>query len=334
VKQSCPTSTFPALLQHFFVQGLIAQRNASTQTVASYRDTFRLLLTFAKDHVGKAPAKLGMEDFDEPLVTAFLDHLEVQRKNSIRTRNVRLAAIRSFVNHVSSRAPAALPAFHRVLGIPFKRFDKPMLGFLSREEVDAIIAAPDRNTWSGRRDHALFSTFYNTGARVSELIGLRQSDVHLARGPHVRLHGKGRKERSVPLWKSSTAILADWFREIGPTSEFVFPNRHREPLSRSGVERRLRPAVRAATECCPTLRGRRISPHTFRHTTAMHLLQSGVDLATIALWLGHESTETTDQYLEANLEMKRTALAKMPEPSARRRRYQPTEDELAFLEKL
>jgi integrase/recombinase XerD len=327
--------SFPALVQEFFGQRLIAQRNASPRTVASYRDTFRLLLTFADQRLRKPPATMHLADLDAPLILDFLDHLETERGNSPRTRNLRLTAIRSFLGFASYRDPTALPIAQRILAIPSKRFERPLMGFLAREEIDAILAAPDRTTWSGRRDHVLFATLYNTGARVSEIIGVRRGDLALDRSLFVRLHGKGRKERSVPLWRTTGQALRNWLTHLpAPTEQPLFPNRAGCAMSRSGVAERLAAAVRAAAEQCPSLRARRISPHTVRHTTAMHLLQAGVDITVIALWLGHESPTTTHLYVEADLQMKERALAKVQAPDGSSGRYRPGDRLLAFLEGL
>ena len=265
------TNGFPALLQDFFQRRLIAERGASAHTIASYRDTFQLLLRYARERTGRTPSALGIEDIDAPLVLAFLDHLEAERGNSPRTRNLRLTAIRSFMRHVSLHAPDALPVAERVLAISSKRFDRPALVFLSREEVEAVLAAPDRSTKSGRRDAVLLSVMYNSGARVSELIGLRVADVLLDRACALVLHGKGRKERVIPIWKDTAKQLRDWLAHIDGSPEApVFPNRFGKPLTRSGVEQRLRVAVATASGRCHSLAGRRISPHTLRHTTAMH----------------------------------------------------------------
>lgn len=330
-----PTITFAALLQDFFLLRLGTQRGASARTIASYRDTFELLLRFVERHTGKPPSGLTLRDLDAPLVLDFLDHLEKERRNSPRTRNVRLAAIRSFMRYASVRDPASLAVAQRVLDIPVKRFDRPVLGFLTREEVGAILDAPDRSTWSGRRDAVLFATLYNTGARVSEITGLRVASALLDRELAVHLHGKGRKQRVVPLWKSTAAQLRDWLGEIDRSPDApLFPSRVGKALSRSGVEDRLQLAVRKAVERCPSLRGRCISPHTMRHTTAMHLLQSGVALPVIALWLGHESPQTTHCYVEADLAMKEAALQRVHDPSPRRTRFQASDPLLAFLDGL
>lgn len=328
-------TTFPGLLQDFFCRRLVAERGVSARTVASYRDAFELLLRFAERETGKTPSALAFEDLDAPMVLAFLDHLETERGNSARTRNNRLAAIRSFMRYASLRDPTSLVIAQRILAIPRKRFDMPVLGFISRDEVKALLDAPSTSTWSGQRDRVLLATLYNTGARVSEIVGLRIADVLFDRESAVHLHGKGRKERVVPLWKSTVAELRRWLARIDRRPDApVFPNRAGKPLSRSGVEQRLRLAVAIATRHCPSLAGRRVSPHTIRHTTAMHLLQSGVDLAVIALWLGHESPTTTHLYLEADLAMKTAALRKVADPSPRRARFRATDRLLAFLDGL
>lgn len=330
-----PAWSFPTLLQDFFVKRLAAQRGASTHTIASYRDAFELLLRYAEKETGRPPSSLTMEDLDAPLILAFLDHLEQRRGNTARTRNARLAAIHSFMRYASLRAPASLAVAQRVLAIPAKRFDRPVLGFLTREETEALLDAPDRSTWTGQRDAVLLATLYNTGARVSEIIGLRVADILLDRAVAVRLRGKGRKERSIPLWSSTAAALRAWLRLIGQASDSpVFPNRIGRPLSRSGVEERLRLAVASAAEKCPTLLGRRVSPHTLRHTTAMHMLQRGVDITVIALWLGHEDPSTTHLYVEADLGMKEAALQRVEDPSPRTRRFRAGDRLLAFLETL
>lgn len=330
-----PTIAFSTLVQDFFHRRLINERAASAQTVASYRDAFELLLHFAEHRTGRAASALTLSDLDAPMILTFLDHLEEERGNSPRTRNLRLTAVRSFMRYASVRDPASLPIAQRVLAIPTKRFDRPVLGILSREEVNALLDAPDRATFSGQRDAVLFATLYNTGARVSEITCLNVGDVLIDRQCALRLHGKGRKERVVPLWKSTVAQLREWLPRINGGSESaVFPNRSGERLSRSGVEHRLRVALRTAAVRCPTLAGRRISPHTLRHTTAMHLLQSGVDVTVIAIWLGHEDTATTHQYIEADLAMKESALRHLDDPSPQPLRFRAGDRLLAFLEAL
>lgn len=326
---------FPALLQDFFLRRLIKERGVSSHTIASYRDSFELLLDYLEQCSGRTPSALTLEDLDAPRILAFLDHLEAERGNSPRTRNLRLTAIRSFLRYASVRDPTCLPVAQRVLAISTKRFDRPALDYLTREEVEALLDAPDRDTWSGQRDTVLFALLYNTGARVSEVTGLTITDVLLDRASALLLHGKGRKERVVPLWKSTAALLRTWLPRIehSPGSP-VFPNRSGQRLSRSGVEYRLRTALRKAAERCPSLASRRISPHTLRHTTAMHLLQSGVDITVIALWLGHEDTATTHLYIEADLAMKEAALNRIKDPSPTPVRFTANDHLLAFLEAL
>jgi site-specific recombinase XerD len=326
---------FATLVREFFCGRLIAQQNVSTRTVASYRDTFRLLLHFFADCRGRPPTAVTLADLDAPAVLAFLDHLEQRRGNSIRTRNARLAALRSFLKYAATRDPTCLPAVQRVLAIPMKRFPRPLLEYLSRQEMAAILAAPDGSTWSGQRDRVLFALMYNTGARVSEAIGLQRSDAELAPSRTVRINGKGRKQRVIPLWKSTADCLREWLPRIGQQPDSpLFPNTRGQSLSRSGVEVRLQEAVQVATSSCPTLKDRRISPHTLRHTTAMHLLQSGVDITVIAIWLGHEGTETTHLYVEANLTMKEQALSRIEEMPTPSLRYRASDELLRFLEEL
>lgn len=327
--------SFPTLLQDFFCQRLIAQRNASARTVASYRDSFRLLLRYAHSHLRKAPAALSLTDLNAPFILSFLDYLEKERGNSVRSRNARLSAVRSFLRYASFRDPEALTTIQSVLAIPTKRFDRPLLGFLTRDEIQAILLAPDQSTWSGQRDHIMLATFYNTGARVSEIIALRIMDVVLGRDASVHIRGKGRKARVTPLWRSTAKLLQTWSTHIRRAPDApVFPNRDGAPLSRSGIEQRLRKAVEVAQVSCPTLCGRRISPHTLRHTTAMHLLQSGIDITVIALWLGHESPATTHRYIEADLAMKDRALKHLQPPRTRSVRYRAPDSVLAFLDSL
>jgi integrase/recombinase XerD len=323
--------TFPALVQDFFLQALGCQRGASPRTIEAYRDTFRLLLAYAQKRLKKSPVDFALRDLDASLLLGFLDHLENDRGNSVRTRNARLTAVRSFLHYASLRDVTELPALQRSLAIPMKRFDKPLLGFLSRQEMESILAAPDRSTWSGERDFVLFSTAYNTGTRVSELAALKVEDVDLAHR-WIRILGKGRKLRQVPIWKSTAILLKSWINRCnGGPSDPVFPNRQRKHMTRSGVEKRLRAAVRVAVAVCPSLVGRKISPHTLRHTTAMHLLQAGVDLSSIALWLGHTNPSTTHAYVESDLAMKERTLNKLAPPSARSQRFHADDRLVAFL---
>lgn len=326
---------FPALVQDFFQRRLVAERGVSAHTLASYRDTFTLFLRDVEQHTGKTPASLTFEDLTAPTILAFLDRLETERGNSPRTRNLRLTAVRSFMRYASVRDPASLPVAQRVLAIATKRVDHPVLGFLSREEVQALLDAPDRTTWSGQRDAVLFAVLYNTGARVSEITSLRVADVLLDRAAAVHLHGKGRKERVIPLWKRTAAQVREWLTHIDRTPNApVFPNRAKRPLSRSGVEHRLQVAITTASARCPSLAARSISPHTLRHTSAMHLLQSGVDITTIALWLGHEDPATTHRYIEADLAMKDAALQRLEAPTMTPVRFKARDRLLAFLEAL
>lgn len=329
------TTDLARLLESFFCQRLIGQRNASRQTIYSYRDTFRLLLNFSEQYLSKAVADLRLADINATLILAFLNNLESQRHNCIRSRNTRLAAIRSFMQYAALQEPQALPGIQQVLAIPMKRFDRPMVKYLASTEMQAIIDAPDVTTWNGQRDHVLFATLYNTGARVSEIISICRGDFDSDHGQSVHLHGKGRKERLVPLWKSTVKLLRKWITQIDPDLRNpLFPNRFGQRMSRSGVESRLRLALPKAITQCPSLAGKIVSPHVIRHTTAMHLLQAGVDLSVIALWLGHESIVTTHQYLEADLRMKEKALAKLQPPTLHSARYKPSSEVLSFLERL
>ena len=335
MKKTLITTDFAILLQDFFCQRLIQQRNVSHQTVCSYRDTFRLLLRFSEKQLGKPAVDLHLVDIDASLVLAFLNHLESQRHNCVRSRNARLAAIRSFLHYAALQKPETLASIQKVLALPLKRFDRSMVRYLTLVEMQAILNATDRSTWSGRRDYVLLATLYNSGARVSEIIALRRVDFESTHSQAIYLHGKGRKERVVPLWKRTVKSLKEWLTQIKPDPQQpLFPNRFGQMLSRSGVESRLRMANTKAIERCPSLENKTISPHVIRHTTAMHLLQAGVDLSVIALWLGHESITTTHQYLEADLRMKEKALAKLQPPNMHSARYKPPNDVLSFLDRL
>jgi site-specific recombinase XerD len=335
MKPKSAASSFAALVQGFFCQHLIQQRNASAQTVASYRDTFRLLLGYLQKVRKKLPSAVKLADLDAPVVSAFLDHLEKKRHNSIRTRNTRFAAIRSFLKYAAALDPASLPIIQRVLAMPMKRFSRRLLGYMSRDEVMAILDAPNASTWSGQRDRVLFALLYNTGARVSEALALRRSDVSLGPSRNVQITGKGRKQRMIPLWSDTAKRLREWMARISQDPQAcLFPNRNGQPLSRSGAEKRLRRAVKAAASQCPTLRSKRVSPHTFRHTTAMHLLQSEGNIATVAMWLGHEGIGTTHQYVEANMAMKEDALSKLAEIPTKALRFRVSDKLLQFLENL
>jgi site-specific recombinase XerD len=329
-----PTALAP-LLQQFFLERLQNQRQASPCTISAYRDTFRLFLAFAQAKLRKRPADLSIEDLSTQLILDFLDHLESHRKNSIRTRNARFAAIRSFIQYVGFREPKNLALTHGVLGIPMKRFERRQVGFLSREHIEAIIAAPDISTWTGRRDRLLLATLYNTGARVSELIGVRVDDVGLSRSPSIRLHGKGRKERIIPLWSTTAAQIRQWLREEPHTSTSpLFPSRGGHRLSRTNVTERLQLAVQGAASVRPELGKSKVTPHIFRHSLAMHLLQAGVDINVIALWLGHESPATTHMYVEADLAMKERSLKSLHPPSMKAVRFRASDPLMHFLNAL
>jgi site-specific recombinase XerD len=320
------------LLEAFFTDRLMLQRRASPHTISAYRDTFRLLLGFARQQLGKEPSTLDLQDLDAPLIGSFLESLEKERGNGVRSRNARLAAIHSFFRYLAMRAPDHSAVIQRVLAIPHKRFDRTLVSFLTPPEFQALLAAPDSQTWSGRRDHALLVLAVQTGLRVSELIQLNDQDVHLDTGPHVRCSGKGRKERCTPLTAQTTAVLRQWLRiRGGQLGDPLFPSRRRARLSRDAVEKLVAKHATRAASMCPSLAKKHISPHTLRHTAAMQLLQAGVDRSVIALWLGHESIETTEIYLHADLKMKERALAlTAPLPTAAQR-YRPTDALLAFL---
>ena len=329
------TVSFPTLLQRFFTQRLMQQRRASPHTIGSYRDTFRLLLHFAQARLGRPPTQLAFEQIDAPFVAAFLDELENGRGIAARTRNLRLTAIRSFFRYSAFEAPAHAAQIQRVLAIPSQRFMRAQVGFLTRPELEALLAAPDSHTWSGRRDHAILLVAVQGGLRLSELTGLRRDTVILGTGAHIRVLGKGRKERATPLTKQTVAVLRAWLREIPDKADAtVFPNARGGRLSADGVQYLLTKHVATASKTCPSLQQRRVTPHMLRHTTAMELLLAGMDRALIALWLGHESVETTQIYLDANLAMKEQALAKTAPPEGKPGRYRPDDQLMAFLKRL
>ncbi len=338
-RPSVPRSppSFAALVQSFFTEHLTQQRAMSPCTVATYRDGFVLFLDFATARLHKPPTTMKLQDITPALILAFLDHLEQDRGNAVRTRNARLAALRAFLKFAGHRDVNALHVVEQALGVPMKRFERPMLGFLTREEMLAIIGKPG-STWTSQRDHLLLHMLYNTGARVSEIIAVRLADVVLDGAACVHLHGKGRKQRTMPLWRSTVKTIRSWLRfnpSLLPTSTLL-PNRGGGTMTRTNVAQRLALAVAAATPAMPSLRDRHISPHTLRHTTAMHLLQSGEPIDGIALWLGHESPTTTHQYTEANLAMKEKALARMMDPDcdAPSRRFRASDSLLEFLKGL
>jgi site-specific recombinase XerD len=322
-------------LQAFFADYLCQQRRLSPQTIVSCRDTFRLLLTFLRDQTGVEPSALRIADVDAPAVLRFLTYLEEQRGNSVRSRNIRLSAIRSFFRLVALRDPDSLGIVTRVLAIPMKRADRKLIGYLTRTEIQALLAAPDQAMWSGRRDHALLLTLYNSGARVSEVMTLKRAQVCFGASTFVQLLGKGRKERTVPLWPATAHVLKAWFAELGEDAgPLAFPNARGKALSREGVDYRLQHAIQRALPACPSLATKHITPHVIRHTTAMHLLQAGVDIATIALWLGHENIETTHMYLQADLAMKEKALEKLDPLEGGWKRFQADDPLLTFLNSL
>ncbi|MFN0299819.1 MAG: tyrosine-type recombinase/integrase [Burkholderiales bacterium] len=332
-KQAPPS--FAALVQSFFAEHLTQQRALSARTVAAYRDAFVLFLDFTQARLHKAPTAMLLADLTPSLILAFLDHLESDRHNTVRSRNARLAALRTFLKFAARRDLTALQTVEQALGVPMKRFERPLLGFLTREEMLAVIGVPAAG-WMSQRDHLLLALLYNTGARVSEVIGVRVADVVLAPAACVHLHGKGRKERSVPLWRSTVKVIRAWLRlnpDLGPASALL-PNRAGQAMTRSNVTQRLALAVEAAARTTPSLESRAISPHCLRHSTAMHLLQSGVDISVIALWLGHESPTTTHQYVEADLAMKEKALARLQDPNVVARRFRADDSLLAFLKTL
>ncbi len=326
---------FPALLQAFFTDRLLHQRQASPHTIASYRDTFCLLLAFAQKRLKKAPSVLHLKDLDTPFLGAFLDHLEKERGNTARSRNVRLAALHSFFHYVALHEPGHSALAQRVLAIPSKRYHRKQIQFLTRPEVEALLAVPDQSTWAGRRDRALLLVAVQTGLRVSELIGLRCQDVALGTGAHLRCTGKGRKERCTPLRREIVAALRAWLDERnGQSTDPVFPNARGHALSPEGVEYLLAKHTATARQQCPSLEKKQITPHVLRHTAAMELLQSGVDRSVIALWLGHESMETTQVYLHADLALKEQALARTVPLGMPIRRYRPDDKLLSFLKSL
>ena len=293
---------FPVLLECFFTKRMMSQRRASPHTIASYRDTFRLLLQFAQKRLDKAASQVTIENLNAPFIGAFLDDLENGRRNSVQSRNLRMTAIRSFFRYLALEAPHHSGLIQRVLAIPSKRRAQRLVGFLTRNEVDALLAAPDRNTWIGRRDHTLLLVAVQTGLRLSELTALRQQDLVLASGAHVRCEGKGRKQRCTPLTKTTIRVLAQWVHEQGrEDTKILFPNARGDRLSSDAVQHLVSKYARVAQQNCPSLKHRRVTPHLLRHTSAMELLQAGVDLTVIALWLGHESIETTRIYLDADL---------------------------------
>lgn len=328
-------NNFPGLIEAFFTDRLMRQRQVSPNTIASYRDSFCLLFKFAKQRLNKEPSALSIEDLDAAFIGSFLDHIEKDRGNCARSRNVRLAAIHSFFKFIALQDPSHSALIQRVLSIPTKKYDRKPIDFLSKSEIEALLAAPNRKTWNGRRDRALLLLAIQTGLRVSELIGLTCKDIVLDNGAHVRCKGKGRKDRCTPLRKELVATLRSWLRErSGQPDDPLFPNTRGGFLSRDGVEYLLAKHVAVAGPKCPSIQKKRVSPHVLRHTAAMELLQHGVDITVIALWLGHETPETTQVYVQANLKMKEEALAKTTPVNVKPGRYQPGDQLLAFLKSL
>ena len=328
--------SFASLVQQFFTEYLVKQRALSSQTIASYRDAMLLFLNFAHKRLGKTPTEINLSDIEPDLILEFLDYLEQQRHNSVRSRNLRLTALRAFLKFAERRDVSSFYTIERALGIPMKRFERPMLGYLSREEMLAVIGEPGE-TWTSQRDHLLFAMLYNTGARVSEIINVRVGDVIMDEVACVHLQGKGRKQRSTPLWKSTVQEIRTWLKHNPTygTDSVLLPNREGHIMTRCNVTQRLNIAVARAGKVHNNLLKRQISPHTIRHTTAMHLLQSGVNFSVIALWLGHESMITTHRYVEADLAMKEKALARLQEPDTKACRYHPPNDALIeFLQAL
>jgi site-specific recombinase XerD len=330
-----PKTNFAILLQRFFTQRLMQERQASPHTISSYRDTFRLLLQYTLKRLKKAPTSVAFEDIDAPLISAFLDDLQSNRGITARSRNIRLAAIRSFFKFAAFEMPSRTAQIQRILAIPSKRHTRVQVGFLTRQEVDAILAAPSQNTWSGRRDQALLLLAVQTGARLSEITALKRQDVILGAGAHIHITGKGRKERCTPLTKQTAAVLKSWLQEPARCiTDVLFPNARGARLSADGVQYIVAKHAAAARKHCPSLKHKRVSPHLLRHTTAMELLRAGNDTSVIALWLGHESPETTQIYLSADLALKERILAKTKPHEGRHGSYRPKDGLLAFLNSL
>src|SRR5271156_2537694 len=328
-------ASLASLLERFFTQRLMQQRQASPHTISSYRDSFRQFLKFIQQRLCKPPSRLTFEEIDAPLIVAFLDDLEKHKGISVRSRNLRLTAIHSFFRYAAFEAPAHSAQIQRALAIPSKRFARTLVPFLARPEVEALLAAPDRRSWSGRRDHAFMLVAVQTGLRLSEMTGLKREDLILGAGAHVRVIGKGRKERCTPLARSTLAVLTTWLREPQRgTDDVLFPSAMGRRLSVHGVQYLLNKHRTTASTSCPSLKQKRVTVHRLRHTMAMDLLQAGVDRAVIALWLGHESVETTQIYLDATLAMKEHALAKTSPPHGKPGRYHPGDRLLGFLNSL
>jgi site-specific recombinase XerD len=313
------------VLQGFFTDRLARQKKASPNTVAAYRDCCRLLLAFAQAKTGKAPSQFSLADLDATLIGEFLHHLEEQRGNGSATRNARLAAIHSLFKYAAPKAPEHAAVISQVLAIPPRRRERAIVSYLTAEEIDALVAAPGRETWHGRRDRALLLLDVQTGLRVSELTGLKRQDIHLGTGPHVRCHGKGRKDRATPLTTQTVKVMRTWLAELSPDPAGpLFPTQPGGPLSRDAVERLVARHAATAAAACPSIKEKHVTPHTLRHSAAMTLLKNGVDTSVIALWLGHEGSETTQIYLHADMTIKEHALARVQQPGTTPGRYRRT----------
>lgn len=327
--------TFPTLLQRFFTQRLMQEKRVSANTISSYRDTFRLLLRFAQKRLRTPPDRLAFEKLDAPLIAAFLSDLEKKRGVTVRTRNLRLTAIRSFFRFAAYEMPTHSAQIQRVLAMPAKRFDRKLIDFLTRPEVDVLLAAPDKSTWNGRRDHALLLTTLQTGLRLSEVTGLQRQHVTFGTGAHLEVLGKGRKQRAVPLCKPVADVLEAWLDELSPAQDdIVFPSVRGGRLSADAVARLLKKHIAVASDACPSLKQKNITFHCLRHTTAMDLLHAGVEQTVIALWLGHESIETTQIYLDADLALKERILARTIPFDSKPGKFRPDDKLLSFLNQL
>jgi site-specific recombinase XerD len=328
-------SLFSPTLQAFFTDRLITQRNASPRTIGAYRDTLKLLLRFAQERTGKQPSQLHFDDLDAPLIGAFLDYLEVERGNTPRTRNARLAAIHSLYRYAAFRHPEHAQTIARVIEIPAKRHERAMISYLDLDEIKALLAAPDRSTWLGRRDRAMLLTAIQTGVRVSELVTLRVGDISLSTGAHLKVIGKGRKQRSATLTPETVAVLREWMRERdGQAHEPLFPTRRGGTLTTRAIALLLDKHVTNAADQCPSLASKRVTPHVLRHTNAMLLRAENTDILTIALWLGHETTKSTEIYLHADDKLKQQAIERTTPTGTPPGRYKPPDTLLAFLERL
>ena len=336
MKSNKNTPDIPSLIRSFLIEHLLNHKNASPNTIKSYGEVIRLLLEYLQCRYRIRPEKITLKDLSTKNIIEFLDHLQKERENSINTRNSRLAVIRSFVNYLLLVNPTWTADLRGILAIPVKKSGKKLVDYLSQEEMNLLLETPSPSTWSGQRDRVLLLVMYNTGARVSEIARLKVADVKLeSRSGKISLVGKGRKERSLPLWKTTVKVIQEWIKRNGYSPEMpLLPNGRGKTMSRWGITNRLSTAVRKLTVSRPSLKNRSISPHTIRHTTAMHFLQSGVDITTVAMWLGHESIETTQIYVTADIKMKEKALKTLQEPNTKGFRFKPSDSLLAFLENL